>query len=110
MEALTDIVARVGSLSEPSKMPCRGYSLPADQCKVGSLLRKIKGSTCSGCYAMRGNYRFPDPQRAMKFRLRAIKRPGWVADMTELISRKEKSGYFRWHDSGDLQSPEHLLI
>jgi len=29
--------------------------------------------------------------------------------MVILISRKERSGYFRWHDSGDLQSMDHLL-
>ena len=32
----------------------------------------------------------------------------WQRLLTELIDRKEKSGYFRWHDSGDIQSPEHL--
>ena len=32
----------------------------------------------------------------------------WSSLMTELISRKEKSGFFRWHDSGDLQSVDHL--
>jgi hypothetical protein len=37
----------------------------------------------------------------------------WTANMTELLSRKyaRKSAsekYFRWHDSGDLRSVEHL--
>jgi len=28
--------------------------------------------------------------------------------MIKLIDRKEKSGFFRWHDSGDITSTEHL--
>ena len=38
----------------------------------------------------------------------AIKNPYWVDAMTTLINSK-KSDVFRWHDSGDVQDPEHLL-
>ncbi len=58
-----------GTLSKPSKMPCHGFSTPADACQVGSQLRKIPGSVCAGCYALKGRYRFPNVQRAMEFRL-----------------------------------------
>ena len=39
-----------------SKMPGLSYSLPAWECKTGSKLRKVKGSVCASCYALKGNY------------------------------------------------------
>lgn len=99
----------VGGLSAPSKMPGFGYSIPAQNCRVGSLLRNVKGSVCFSCYAFKGRYSFPNVQNAMKRRLETISRPYWTEAMTELISRKAKKvPYFRWHDSGDVQDLEHL--
>jgi hypothetical protein len=40
--------------------------------------------------------------------LKSINHPQWVNAMAALINSK-KSKYFRWHDSGDVQNPEHLL-
>lgn len=97
----------VGGLSAPSKMPCYGYSTPADACATGSRLRAVKGSTCSGCYAMKGNYRFPKIQAALGRRLESIAHPGWVPAMVELIDAAG-APFFRWHDSGDVQSVDHL--
>ena len=99
---------RVAGLSTPSKMPCYGYSLPANRCITGSKLRQVAGSTCSGCYAMKGNYVWPDVARALERRFNAINEPTWIDDMVALIAVLEKSGYFRWHDSGDIQSVAHL--
>lgn len=96
------------SLSSPSKMPCYGYSIPAKNCVTGMKLRNVEDSVCSSCYAMKGRYVFPNVQNAMEKRLSSIGNPLWVEAMTTLISEKEKSGFFRWHDSGDLQSVEHL--
>ena len=45
-----------GSLTRTSKVPGLSYSLPAWECKTGSKLRKIKGSVCASCYALKGNY------------------------------------------------------
>jgi hypothetical protein len=96
----------VAQLSEPGKMPCFSYSLPAAECGVGSRLRSVEGSVCHGCYAHKGNYtRFPEVQKALYRRLKAIKDPLWIEAMTFLI--KDQS-YFRWHDSGDLMSEKHL--
>ena len=90
-------------------MPGYGYSVPAQACKIGSLLRRVKGSTCEKCYALKGRYSFPNVQNAMTRRLESISHPFWVRAMTELISRKAKKvPFFRWHDSGDIQSVEHL--
>ncbi len=47
------------SLSKPSKMPGYGWSTPASRCITGSKLRRIKGSVCHGCYAMKNRYVFP---------------------------------------------------
>lgn len=102
-----ELTTYVGGLSNPSKMPGYAYSLPAKECKVGSRLRDVKGSTCSGCYAMKGRYVFPNVQKALYRRLEAIEKPLWAEAMAELITRKGQS-YFRWHDSGDLQSVAHL--
>ncbi len=97
-----------GTLSKPSKMPCHGFSTPADACQVGSQLRKIPGSVCAGCYALKGRYRFPNVQRAMEFRLGNLYHPQWVEAISFLI-RSTGQAFFRWHDSGDLQSLAHLI-
>ena len=103
----TEALNIVVSLSQPSKMPCHGYSLPAVECKIGSELRKVPGSVCHGCYALKGNYtRFPAIQRTLYDRLAAIHDPRWEEAMIFLL---KEMPYFRWFDSGDLQD-ESLLI
>jgi hypothetical protein len=100
---------RVGGLSNPSKMPCYGYSTSAKKCRVGSKLRLVENSVCSKCYAMRGNYPFPVVQNAMERRMDAWKNSSsWVPDMVFLIQNLDSSGFFRWLDSGDIQSLEML--
>ena len=95
----------VGGLSTPGKMPCYSINLPATECKTGAKLARVPGTTCHGCYALKGRYRFKTTKRAMARRLRAITGPRWVQAMTALITGHK---YFRWHDSGDLQSVQHL--
>jgi hypothetical protein len=97
-----------GGLSAPSKMPSHSYSIPAMECKVGSKLAKIKGSTCFNCYALKGNYRFSNVKNAMYTRFQTIGQMLWVESMVLTIAIFEKTDYFRWHDSGDLQDVEHL--
>jgi len=103
-----ELAAYVGGLSRPSKMPGWSYGLPARECLTGSKLRAVSGSTCGVCYAFeRGNYRFRNVELAQYRRLESIRRGYWSDAMAELISRKRER-YFRWHDSGDLQSVAHL--
>jgi hypothetical protein len=102
-----DALKLVGGLSKPSKMPGWAYGIPARECKTGSKLVKVKGSTCEDCYALKGCYVFPVVQAAQYKRLDSIKHPGWVKAITALINSK-KSKFFRWHDSGDVQSVKHL--
>ena len=96
-----------GSLSKPSKMPGHAYGIPAAECKTGKKLQDVPGSTCYKCYATKGCYVFPVVQAAQYRRLEAIKHPLWVKAMAAQINSK-KSKYFRWHDSGDVQSLKHL--
>lgn len=96
-----------GSLSKPSKMPGHAYGLPAKECKTGSKLAKVEGSTCSNCYALKGCYVFKVVQAAQYKRLAAIRHPLWVKAMAAQINAKRVK-YFRWHDSGDVQDLKHL--
>lgn len=98
----------IGGFSEPSKMPCHGFSIPAKYCGVGQRMRDVVNSICSVCYALKGRYVFPNVQNALERRFANLNHPRWVEAMVFLLSRVEKSGYFRWHDSGDIQSVEHL--
>jgi len=124
-------IAIVGSLSKPSKMP--GYAigipagkaqwveeyaakddtaipLPAYGCAIGAKLTSIKGSTCNKCYAMKGNYAFKNVKQAQYKRLKGIFHPQWVDAMVEVLymTVDPNEPYFRWHDSGDIVSLEHL--
>ena len=93
------------SLGRAGKMPCPTYNTPAKRCVTGSKLRKTKGSTCHGCYAMKGNYLFPSVQQGLEKRFEAFLHPRFVEAMIFMIKRHSaKSGYFRWFDSGDLNN------
>ena len=94
-----------GGLSKPSKMPGPAYNLPAWKCITGVKLQAVPGSVCAGCYALKGRYRFPNVRMALARRLESLKHPRWVDAMVTLIKGEP---WFRWHDSGDLQGPDHL--
>jgi len=95
----------VGGLSETDKMPCKSYNLPAELCITGSKLRKINNSVCSDCYACKGRYKFDTVQHALYRRHYTLIDPRWEEAMITLITGMP---FFRWHDSGDLQSVYHL--
>ena len=95
-----------GSMTRTSKMPGLSYSLPAWECQVGAKLRAVKGSVCSGCYALKGNYtRYPAIKAAQYYRLQSLRDPRWIPAMVAQIKRQK---FFRWHDAGDLQGSWHL--
>ena len=104
-------LTRVGGLAQPSKMPGFSYSLPASECITGRELAKVPGSRCHQCYAMRGHYATPNVKRALRRRFRSLRDlTQWLESMVtlhqELVKRGER--WFRWHDSGDIQSVAHL--
>jgi len=98
----------IGGLSSPSKMPCFSFSIPAWYCVTGQKLRNVKSTICSRCYALKGRYVFGPVKAAMERRFAKLQDERWVEAMVVAIRKKEKSGFFRWHDSGDVQSVEHL--
>ena len=123
--------AIAGSLGFPSKMPGTSYGIPAAHCITGSILAKIEGSICAICYAdeTRGNYRYGSVRKAQAKRLEAIRHEAYVEAMVLLLERAHGRGpggvvvnpapinpktkealspHHRWHDSGDLQSRDHL--
>ena len=103
-------------------MPWYGFSTSALDCQTGSKLREVKNSVCSKCYACRGNYCFSNVKESHTKRLDATKDPRFVEAMTTVITtlynrgkktyklngKDVKENRFRWHDSGDIQSLEHL--
>lgn len=51
----------------------------------------------------------PNVRRALERRLVGISHPDWVEAMVVVIEHHcRKCPYFRWHDSGDIQSLKHL--
>jgi hypothetical protein len=70
-------------------------------------MAQIEGSICHSCYANKGFYRVYEAtiKPAQFARLDSINDPLWVSGMVALIGKDE---YFRFHDSGDLQSLGHL--
>ena len=103
----------IGGLSKPSKMPWWSYSIPAAACKTGSKLAKIPGTVCHNCYALKGFYNMPNVKDALTRRLKAMDDPlfedAFVVVLDDLWARSRKhENRFRWFDSGDIQSEEHL--
>ena len=99
-------------LSSASKMPCHSFSLPAEKCITGSMLRLVAGSVCSKCYARKNFYRMPTVRAPRDWNLAVWEQCSksaegiaeWVDAMVHSIGKNEKSGFFRWFDSGDIQS------
>ena len=98
----------IGGLSDTSKMPGKSYGLPTEHCITGSILAKIPGSICNDCYAMKGFYRsFAHTViSAQHRRLVAVNNePQWIEAMVKSLQNER---WFRWFDSGDLQSVKML--
>ena len=122
MMTLKAAIAVAGPLGYPSKMPGTSYGISAKACITGAKLAKVAGSVCHGCYALKANYLYPSVQSAHAVRLAGLASPLWVAAMVTLINYSQTltykrgrkklgklaKGFHRWHDSGDLQSVEHL--
>lgn len=101
-----------GGFSSPGKMINDTYSFPTHMCMVGGRLREIPGTVCSNCYAHeRGKYPLNNVQRHLLRNYDAYKRDPdrWASALSTLIPRQTNfMDVFRFHDSGDLDSAEHL--
>lgn len=96
-------------LTSTTKMPCKSYSLPTVACITGFRMSQIAGSICANCYAQKGNYhRYAgNIEPTQHARLVSLDNPLWIASMVVSIGDDD---FFRWHDSGDLQSVRHLEL
>ena len=100
-----------GGLSRTTKMPCHSWGLPASTCKTGAGLATLEGTVCTDCYARKGNYAWPRVQQANQRRYQHATYPAWEDAMATLIrwqAEKNEQPYFRWFDTGDLQSSSML--
>ena len=124
-------------LSNPSKMPCASFNIPALKfCPAAKLVQKIYEQAkdnisklvCSSCYACKGFYMMPNVAEALqnkgKFITTSIREndgDAFVAEMCKQIRTKyfDKKGnkkklknlntdLFRVHDSGDLFSAKYI--
>lgn len=110
MQITEQIIEFMPKLSAASKMPCHSFSTPAAACKTGSKLAKIEGSVCFDCYAKKGNYRYKNVIEHREHNLRSLDDlVSWRKGMIKAIKENDSTGFFRWHDSGDIQSVEHLI-
>lgn len=109
---LTEATNIAGTLGRTSKMPGYSYGLDAWQCITGGELVDVPGSVCFKCYARKNFYRTWRPARIARERRHAgLEHPRWADAMVTLISHRcAEAGelFFRWHDSGDVMSLEHL--
>jgi hypothetical protein len=94
-----------GGLSDPGKMPEGSYNIPASACQTGAILREVPDTPCHECYAFKFRYNFKNVKDALQRRLESLTHPQWVEGMVTLVQGKK---HFRWHDSGDIQSVQHL--
>jgi hypothetical protein len=102
--------AACGSLTQTSKMPCKSYSLPVVACITGFKMAQIPDSICSHCYAAKGFYRMysatvEPAQFARLDSLESTPAEIWVSGIVAMIGADT---YFRWLDSGDIQSVDML--
>lgn len=107
----------VGGLSRPVKLPGWAVGLSPANCITGTRLRSVPGSVCSECYACKSAYLWSPISAANRRRDRLVQRAlrdapareRYVGAFVRLLSRMRHRD-FRWHDSGDLQSSEHLAL
>ena len=94
-------------LSKTSKMPCKSWSLEARTTCPGSIdpATKAPYEVCKSCYAAKGFYLMPNSKASRDYNRQDWKRNEWVSEMVAAIGSAK---YFRWFDSGDLQSVEML--
>ena len=111
-------VRAFGGFSKPSKMPGSAIGYPAKKaCPLGKKLCDVPGSVCSQCYAQGGQYQFPVVRAAQDRRYHKLKsamRTGageerWINGISTRLQAM-RIPWFRWHDSGDLQNMQHLMM
>ena len=103
-------------LSKNSKMPAYTLAIPArESCPRGDKLAQIKGTVCSGCYAMKGHDAMKPAKNAKARRWAIIKLALKSLDVQKVWLQAFaiamlKETYFRWHSAGDIFSKEYAQM
>ncbi len=113
------------------KMPGYTQGTSALFCQIGAKLRKNNpNSSCAVCYVFKGNFRFDTVQKGLKqasFAVEFFEKQQdyslWVESLSNRIKQlciikktyldgkiiaEKDNRWFRFHDSGDIQSEKHL--
>ncbi len=91
-------------LSRVSKLDMiRSWSLEAKETCPGAHTSDGLVDACQGCYAIGGNYRFPNVKAPREFNKQDWKRENWVE---EVVAALNIDRFFRWFDSGDIYHPK----
>lgn len=91
-------------ISKTSKMKITGKKVGSWSLPAGTSCPGAKGAeVCEGCYAKKGMYRFPVVKNVREHNAQDYHREDWVDDMVKEVSKYD---YFRWFDSGDIETPE----
>ena len=126
----------INLLSDPSKMPCKSFNIPALKfCPAAKLImnlaKKAKESLdkliCSHCYACKGMYLFNNVKTSLQnkadFILKSLREDNGDSFVEEMCEQIEKAYFkkgekkklkncntdlFRVHDSGDLFSAAYI--
>lgn len=101
-----------------SKMLGSSFGLSPFECSKGSELAKIEGSVCHQCYAKRGTGIYKNVKQGRLNNTMAVRKAtesttginNWINAMVYLIEKRDKTGFMRWHDAGDLQSLDHFKM
>ena len=111
-------IYNIGGISNTTKMPCLSFNLSAFFCNVGGKLVNVKNSVCNGCYAMKGFYGMYKKQHTQNHFRKMNKFNNtqlWIDSFVNYFINHYKTTskidgkYFRWFDSGDIQSYRMLL-
>ena len=110
VETIKQATKNIGGLSNTSKMPCPSYGLNTDNCITGSKMKMIDNTVCSICYVDNGFATiYPCVKIAQNNRLALYNANPelWIKSFSFILN-KRNSEFFRWFDSGDLQSVKML--
>lgn len=78
----------------------RSWSLQArETCPASIDAAGVLVDACKGCYAVNGNYRYPNVKAPREFNRTDWQRLEWADDMVEAL---QNDRFFRWFDSGDM--------
>ena len=88
-------------LSKTSKLDgILSWSLQAiDTCPGSIASPGVLVDACKGCYAITGNYNYPNVKAPRLHNREDWQRLEWVDEMVQAL---DSSRYFRWFDSGDM--------